>query len=283
MSATPSNVFTSYTRHRAWSSWSSVSSHAPAVVSSSSASDTAAYDAARHHLLTLRGCRYCGSELLPQVVPTDSTGLLHTFRTVRQSATYCPLCGWWILETEEHIGGGAVERDVSDIAEGVIDCYDVSSVEVPVTEVRRYLASHREDVAALHPAKFEQLVASVFRDFFDCEVVHVGGPGDNGIDALAIIGSTTHLIQAKRRKSVGAVESVATVREFLGALIGARGRRGHLVTTASGFSRSARRLASSTSLREHQIELNLVSFEDLFRMLSIANKRLPAVWAHLVK
>ena len=50
-------------------------------------------------------------------------------------------------------------------AAGRLKNLDLNNIDVPVAEVRSYLAAKYEGRFVLHPRKFEETVASVFADF----------------------------------------------------------------------------------------------------------------------
>ena len=69
------------------------------------------------------------------------------------------------------------------------------------------------------PQEFERFVGAILRDLLDCEVHHMGGPNDQGIDLLLIDGEKRILVQAKRRTKTGRSEQVSVIREVIGSLV----------------------------------------------------------------
>lgn len=47
----------------------------------------------------------------------------------------------------------------------------------------------------------EELVASVFRDFYECEVEVVGKSNDGGVDVIVIDSDNPIMVQVKRRRN----------------------------------------------------------------------------------
>lgn len=202
------------------------------------------------------------------------------------SASVCGHCGWWWADHEDHTNfSGKHETHwlSNTYYEGILRRFDASSKSVPIEELRRFISTHPTATTSLHHAVFEKLVASVYHDLFNCEVRQVGGPGDNGVDLWMIQADQPCLIQCKRRQNDSAIQGVEAVRELVGAIIFAGTQRGHLVTNARRFSGPAQRAAGSKALVETNIEITLINREDLLRMLQIANGRLEAYWADLLK
>lgn len=95
---------------------------------------------------------------------------------------------------------------------------------------------------ALPPNVMERFVADVFKaNHRNCEVVHVGGPNDRGIDIIFIDDNQTKwLIQVKRRARPGKAEGFSTLQSVLGTLALAGERHGIIATCADYFSHQAR-------------------------------------------
>lgn len=208
--------------------------------------------------------------------PTDSKGSCKEFRL---SIMKCQSCGWWRLtdyfENYYHYGDYDSRED---FFEGIVRHYDIRDKAVPLRALRLHLLNSHDNFCELDPTAFESLVGDIYNDFYDCEVRHVGGPGDNGIDLFAIIGEEPHLVQAKRRQSTGAVESVSTVREFVGTLFLEGAKKGHVVTTASRFSRAAEELVGNNNLRRYGVEISLKSRANLIDMLHLSTDSKNSPW-----
>ena len=96
-----------------------------------------------------------------------------------------------------------------------------------------------EDLYRLSGPEFEDLIADLFRrDGY--HVTRTGGPRDDGIDLVLMIGGSKDVVQCKPwRTDLGS----PVIREFYVATIHAGARQAFVVTTAS-FSQSARDFAS---------------------------------------
>ena len=113
----------------------------------------------------------------------------------------------------------------------------------------------REDLLALSPAAFEEMVAEMFRAMGH-QAKRTGRSGDHGVDIVVRTRKGAKwIVQCKRwRKAVG--EGV--VRDFYGTLQHEKANGG-IIIGVSGFSRSAREWAKGKPIR-------LVSGEELLRM-----------------
>ena len=166
----------------------------------------------------------------------------------------CSKCGWWFkkrINWELH-GWSHEIREISVLRE-----FDLSHIELPLISLNLELARKPQILYNVHHKKFEELVADVFKDFYDVDVSVIGKRGDGGIDLIYIHGNTPVAVQVKRRQQPGKVETVSPTREFLGALLLKGVNRGKIVTTADRFS------AGAYDTTEKAIEKNLIQEFDL--------------------
>ncbi len=103
----------------------------------------------------------------------------------------------------------------------------------------------------------ERLVAGIFRaNFRNVDVVHVGRPGDQGIDVLFVDAQSCRwLIQVKRRQSADHVEPFETVQRLLGTLLLNQSLHGIVASNANHFSFAAERCVKEVQLPEEFKEL----------------------------
>jgi hypothetical protein len=103
----------------------------------------------------------------------------------------------------------------------------------------------------------ETLVADIFRaNYQHSEVMHVGRPGDRGIDVIFIDSACTKwLIQVKRRARVRTSEGFATLQSLLGTMALEGERHGMIVSTAHSFSYQARQAQRRARQQGYVIEL----------------------------
>jgi hypothetical protein len=179
-------------------------------------------------------------------------------RTLYES---CPACGFWRFRLADNVSEGY---------------YTVPSIREFIakdeTPALTYLAAEAKANPAmlygLEPYTFERFVGSVLREFFACDVHHVGRAGDDGVDLLAVVKDEPILIQVKRRASPNAVEGVDVVKLLFASAFGRRARRGAVITTATRFSKHAQRWKTLPALTEIGFQLDLVDFNSLMSMVN---------------
>lgn len=220
--------------------------------------------------LTANACLYCEQQL-------TKVEELERHRESHQTFL-CKNCGWW--KQSDFITGGQDSSSI-DFRFGEAKYYEVSSVEVPLEELRKYLEQHPKEIANTNPHKFEQLMAAVLRSAYpECEVIHVGGTGDGGVDIkLVTTQSETYLVQVKRRKHLSKKEGIKVVRELNGVLFKEGIAKGMIITTASGYTLGARREAESikTPIQE-RYEVKLMAFSDVVGMLRVPPTECHRPW-----
>lgn len=101
----------------------------------------------------------------------------------------CPVCGWWTKREElrvYHIGFGGFDTSDGRIiygAAGSLRELDLKDQSIPIEEIRAYLAAKYDSRFSIDPWKFEETVASIYRDF-GFEVRVTGRSGADGIDVI---------------------------------------------------------------------------------------------------
>ena len=87
-------------------------------------------------------------------------------------------------------------------------------------ELALHIKQHPDLLHSFNATRFEKFVADVFRaNYTNAEVLHIGKPGDGGIDVLLIgTGKEDWLIQVKHHKSQSHSEGVKTIRDMIGAM-----------------------------------------------------------------
>ena len=148
---------------------------------------------------------------------------------------------------------------------GAVSLYEPSKFGIAVAspflftsierEVLAYFGRHPELLHSLPPRKFEELVASVFRQSgFEVELTPESR--DGGIDIIAVqrdgfAGSSLHLIECKRYLPHNTV-GIGVVQRLLGVVEQHRATKGIVVTTSS-FTCDAMVVAESA---RHRLVLN---------------------------
>lgn len=165
-------------------------------------------------------------------------------------------------ETEELFGSGEL---LSPAAMQRVS-FDLSEIN---DELIKYLARHPEKMRALHPRKFEELVAELFRDKgYDVELTRFSK--DGGFDIRAIrktdVGLGLTLIECKRFAADRPV-GVTLIRGLFGVVEKERATGGLFVTT-SYFTRGANAFKNDLKHR-----LDLTDFDRLSGMLKDYRKK----------
>ena len=158
------------------------------------------------------------------------------------------------LENTSAIQDGQVSQlyEPSKFGLAVASPFLFTSVE---REILAYFGRHPELLHSLPPRKFEELIASVFRQSgFDVELTPE--TRDGGIDIIAVrkdglVGNGLHLIECKRYLPHNTV-GIGVVQRLLGVVEQHKATKGVVVTTSS-FSRDARIVAESA---KHRLALN---------------------------
>jgi restriction system protein len=169
----------------------------------------------------------------------------------------CRLCGWWEVYQINH---DSVDDYWSRLAKynSILKATDISSQEIPIIELGKYLSKHSNQIYKIHHTKMEELVGDVFKEHFDCKVIHCGQSYDRGIDLYLIDGEEKIPIQVKRRTKPNSKEPVSVIREMLGVMFRDSRKSAMLVTTAEDFSKEAKRDVNEV------IKKGLVERFDLF-------------------
>jgi restriction endonuclease Mrr len=147
--------------------------------------------------------------------------------------------------------------------------------------LRNALLANPALIDAVSTKKTEQLVGSVFADFFNCDARVVGRSGDGGIDLVLVLADSEIAVQVKHRDQGShhwRAEPVATVREFLGATILSGHRRAVFVTTAQRFSRGAEEAAVRAVTTGHVTQYELFDASALFDALRLTSSCIHAHW-----
>ncbi len=197
------------------------------------------------------------------------------------STEVCRRCGWWckrdILWKQTSWEDDFIHT--SQHSEAVAALFDITSSNLPLRALRLHLAAHPHTAEHVSPTVFERLVGDVYRDFLDCEVIHVGRSGDQGVDLLAVISDEPTLLQVKRTRAGTLRGGPEIVRALMGACLLAGARRACLVTSAARFTKATIETAERAgSLSYHKIQISLLGLEDLINILKLANENDEFVW-----
>ena len=169
---------------------------------------------------------------------------------------HCPYCCHWKFRASESTNK-CMDAPTSVIAESVARKFDAALPEGCTTELAVHLRQSSSLWHSIEPRRMERLVADLFRaNYGQVEVIHVGKPGDLGIDILFVdAGNAEWLIQVKRRESPESVEGFETLQRLLGTLVLEGKLRGIIATTAKRFSRQLLKQKRRAESRGFIIEL----------------------------
>ncbi|MCB1894406.1 MAG: restriction endonuclease [Rhodocyclaceae bacterium] len=162
----------------------------------------------------------------------------------------------------------ASEEEASCVLYGPSTLSTINSAPFLFTDIESeaisYFAKHPELLFSLHPRRFEELVASIFKtNGFDVELTPESR--DGGVDVFAvrkdgISGGLLHLIECKRYEPSNKV-GIGVVQRLLGVVDHHRATKG-LVITTSTFSSDAISFASQSKYR-----LGLNDYSDLTKWM----------------
>ncbi len=166
----------------------------------------------------------------------------------------CPRCAWWRFWSGNY---QCMDEPLYAVAASVAARFHQDLPDGYASELARALRQRPHLWHHATPTRLEKFVAEIFRaNCSPCEVRHVGGTGDGGVDVLLISALGTRIpIQVKRRAGLTKREPISTIREFLGALLLRDARIGVVVSTATGFTAPALNAVAAARDRGFLIEL----------------------------
>lgn len=146
---------------------------------------------------------------------------------------------------------------------------DLPNIATPTEELRSYLVGRYGDRFAIHPKKYEDIVAGVFEDF-GYKVKVTSFTGDEGVDVVVFdgAGDITTAIQVKRQRGKVKAEQI---RSFLGALI-LKGIPSGIFVTTSSYQKGAMRIAEQAALT-CGTRIDLLDAERFYSALKISQKQ----------
>ncbi|MGF7018866.1 restriction system protein [Lachnospiraceae bacterium PF1-21] len=224
-------------------------------------------------------CPYCNSELKQEYfMVRNDKGLSGRGEIVQyETIYYCENDGWWQHKVNEESTSNP-KAWYSIIHEGILKKYREDSKTIPIDVLSDYIYKNPEKIVDIHERKMEELVASVFSDFYNCEAKVVGKSSDGGVDVVYIEGDIPTMVQVKRRKSLNKTESVSYVRELLGATLLKDSKSCIYVTTANKFSKKAEETASRAIEKGIVERFDLVNYSRFIDMLKSNPQKIKNVW-----
>lgn len=227
----------------------------------------------------IKKCKYCSNimsayskEINDGGGGYDSVNIIHE----------CLKCGWWYCldETTIYIGEGDSINDII-YAFGILKKYKPSSKDIPILTLRREFVKRPELLYSLNSTKMELLVRSVFKEFYDCEVKHVGKSNDGGIDLILIRSDEDVIVQVKRRQKPNSTEGVSVIRDLIGAMKLSQKSSGIFVTTAEKFSKPAID-ASKRIVELNEVDnIELINQGQFLDIMNLTAKRMERPWTQI--
>lgn len=160
-----------------------------------------------------------------------------------ESAWVCDHCGWWEHSYHSQLDSNDFSESFKDwevqINSAILRKFSIGSNQVPIESLETYINKHPDDIINIHQNKMEELVASVFSDYYKCTAKVVGRSSDGGVDIILVNSDKPIIIQVKRRKSLDKSESVAPIRELIGATLLQDSKDCIFVTTGKKFTKKA--------------------------------------------
>ncbi len=227
-------------------------------------------------------CKFCGAVLI-QVYKFKRNDFNHfnpEFGNVEIKE--CGICGWWESIDEYYLDIDKKDNSYESyeyVRRGLLKRYSIDDLTIPIDTLRDYIDKKPDAIRDISPYALEKLVADVFKNHFNCEVVHLGGPNDGGIDLLLIDGDIQRVVQIKRRSKGSPAESVRMIREFIGAMLLKDFYKGIFVTTANSFSRAATE-TSSIARKKNIVEyIELIDFARLRDICELNRQQINKPWS----
>lgn len=204
-----------------------------------------------------------------------------------EKVVQCPNCGWWEYEyqnSSDSVDDGVVANEIK-YASAILRAYDDNSMDIPITELRKYLDKKPDLLYSINPHKLEEVVRSVFKDFYpSCEVKTFGQTRDGGRDGLIIMDDGSHhLLQVKRRTHRDHTEGISQLRELIGASVIEDNLSGCIyVTTADHFSSDAQEYAQQVVRKKVVETFDLIDYNEFLHMMELTKDHLPDKWRELL-
>ena len=151
---------------------------------------------------------------------------------------FCIKCAYWKFSGLES-SPRCMVAPTNIIATSLAAKFDEVSPDGCSSELAQYITRNPNYLNKINPHRLESLVADIFQaNYKNCEVRHVGRPGDLGVDVLFIDSEKTKwLIQVKRREKSHKPEGFSTLQSILGTMLLTDEKHGIIVSTSDSFSR----------------------------------------------
>jgi restriction system protein len=188
----------------------------------------------------------------------------------------CERCGWWSYDNDDpdpYLVSHWSSR-------ALLKTFAVGDFDVPVTELARYLQEHEDAMSMVHPAKFEELVGSVFSSYFGYRVDYCSyGRPDLGID-LVVLNTDENKPIALQVKRYRAPIELGQIHQFFGALVDSGYKQGVFVT--SGRFRSGASAATGRLNANSEITIDLLDGKKFLEFIAVTNSQARSVYENVL-
>ena len=196
----------------------------------------------------------------------------------------CKICGWWEYQYENSSDAMLEFTRLREkkITTAILESFEVSDKQIPIKVLEDYLLRYPERVYDIHHKKMEELVQSVFSDFYDCNVNLVGKSADGGVDLIFVESDSPIVVQVKRRTKKDAVESASPIRDLLGATLLKDSKSCIFVSTADHFSPQAKQHAMDAVEKNIVERFDLFDYHKFIDMMNLTKNSNYKVWEKLL-
>lgn len=178
----------------------------------------------------------------------------------------CDVCGYWSIDHKGERFDMHLASSRKCYACGVMEHFEVSSIQAPTEELREYLVRQSADIASIHPRKLEILVASIFKNRgFSVELTSYSKDGGVDLFLLADSSGQPTVVQVKRNNPARKI-GVSEIDAFLGAMA-RHGKYHGIYVTTSTYTRGASINAAAQSRRDPPVFLELWDGDRLLHAL----------------
>ncbi len=227
-----------------------------------------------HKGLRVAKCVFCDISLKLLTAEHRETHLdpagewLQTSLAWRDAVQVCDSCGWWVVE--KSVTNQDIHGQVTRIYRAVpsLKRLALSDVSVPTEELKQYLTRNYHARFEIHPKKYEELVASVFRNA-GYHVRVTSYSGDDGIDLFLFDANNKELVGVQVKRYRGKIEA-GQIRELAGALILNGLTKGVFVTT-SEYQKGAK--ITAERYHDQGVGITLIDAKRFYEKLELATRR----------
>lgn len=229
-------------------------------------------------------CPFCSKDAFKLNSKSDSfTYEFGPWREISEKVWQCE-CGWWQIYFYSYIEEESIYKDwYETVYSSQLKKFSIGDRNIPIKILRSYLEKHEEKIFQINDKRMEELVASIFREHFQCDVKEVGKSHDGGVDLIMIESDKPTIIQVKRRKSPTKTENVKEIRDLLGATLLSESKRCIFVTTADHFSKDAIN-SRNAAIRKNIVEsFELFDYRSFLDMLHLYKTDVSETWKQFLQ